>query len=44
MPPIEAQRFMQNSWLQYKENMLPSLMGGGGANIPSFSEMYKATE
>jgi hypothetical protein len=44
MAPIEAQRFMQNSWLQYKENMLPSLMGGGGANIPSFNDMYKATE
>jgi len=42
MPPIEAQRFMQNSWLQYKENMLPSLMGGqgGGANIPTFNDMY----
>ena len=46
MPPIEAQRFMQQSWLQYKDNMLPSLMGGqgGGANIPSFSDLYKATE
>jgi len=44
MPPIEAQRFMQNSWLQYKENMLPSLMGGGGANIPSFADAMKAME
>ena len=44
MPSYEAQRFMQNSWLQYKDNMLPSLMGGGGANIPSFNDMYKATE
>jgi hypothetical protein len=26
MAPIEAQRFMQNSWLQYKDNMLPSLI------------------
>jgi type II secretory pathway pseudopilin PulG len=46
MAPTEAQRFMQNSWLQYKENMLPSLMGGqgGSANVPSFSDLYKATE
>jgi hypothetical protein len=44
MAPIEAQRFMQNSWLQYKENMLPSLMGGGGANIPSFADAMKAME
>ena len=44
MAPIEAQRFMQQSWLQYKDNMLPSLMGGSDSNIPSFNDMYKATE
>lgn len=46
MAPIEAQRFMQQSWLQYKDNMLPSLMGGqgGGANIPSFADAMKAME
>jgi hypothetical protein len=44
MAPTEAQRFMQQSWLQYKENMLPSLMGSSDLGIPSFSEMYKATE
>jgi hypothetical protein len=44
MPPTEAQRFMQQSWLQYRENMLPSLMGGSDSSIPSFSDLYKATE
>jgi hypothetical protein len=44
MAPIEAQRFMQQSWLQYKDNMLPSLMGSSDMGIPSFNEMYKATE
>jgi hypothetical protein len=46
MPPIEAQRFMQQEWLKYSENAMPSLMGGqgSGANIPTFSDLYKATE
>jgi hypothetical protein len=45
MPPLEAQRFMQQEWLKYKDNMLPSLMGGGGgANIPSFADAMKAVE
>jgi hypothetical protein len=46
MAPIEGQRFMQQSWLQYKDNMLPSLIGsqGGGANIPSFADAMKAVE
>jgi hypothetical protein len=46
MPPIEAQRFMQQEWLKYSENAMPSLMGGqgSGANIPTFNDLYKATE
>jgi hypothetical protein len=46
MPPIEAQKFMQQAFIQYKGNMLPSLLAGqgGGASVPSFSDMYKAME
>ena len=46
MPPIEGQRFIQQKWLEYRGNMLPSLLAteGGGANVPSFSDLYKATE
>jgi hypothetical protein len=46
MPPIEAQKFMYQEWLRYKDNMLPSLMSGqgGGANIPTWAEAMKAVE
>ena len=44
MAPIEAQRFLQQSWLQYKDNMLPSLMSGSDVGIPSFSDLNKAME
>ena len=44
MPPVQAQIFMQQAFTQYKGNMLPSLMGGSDAGIPTFSDMYKATE
>jgi hypothetical protein len=46
MAPIEAQRFMQQEWLKYSENAMPSLMGGqgSGANVPSFTDLMKATE
>jgi hypothetical protein len=46
MPSHEAQRFMQQEWLKYSENAMPSLLAGqgGGANIPTFSDLYKATE
>jgi hypothetical protein len=46
MPPVEAQVFMQQAFMQYKGNMLPSLLAGqgGGANIPSFADAMKAME
>ena len=44
MPPVQAQIFMQQAFTQYKGNMLPSLMGGSDAGIPTFSDMFKATE
>jgi hypothetical protein len=46
MPPIEAQRYMQQAFTQYRGNMLPSLLAteGGGANIPSFADAMKAME
>jgi len=44
MAPVQAQEHMQREWLKYKGNMLPSLMGGSDAGIPSFSDLYKATE
>jgi hypothetical protein len=46
MPSHEAQRYMQQEWLKYSENAMPSLLAGqgGGANIPTFSDLYKATE
>ena len=46
MAPIEAQRFMQQEWLKYSANAMPSLLAGqgGGANIPSFADAMKAME
>jgi hypothetical protein len=46
MAPIEAQRFMQQEWMKYSANAMPSLLAGqgGGASIPSFNDLYKATE
>jgi hypothetical protein len=46
MAPIEAQKFMYQEWLRYKDNMLPSLLAGqgGGANIPTWAEAMKAVE
>jgi len=46
MPPIEAQRYMQQEWTKYSANAMPSLLAaeGGGANIPSFADLMKAEE
>lgn len=44
MDPIQAQRFMQQEWLKYSANAIPSLLGGSDMGIPSFSDLYKATE
>jgi hypothetical protein len=46
MAPIEAQRFMQQEWMKYSANAMPSLLAGqgGGANIPSFADAMKAME
>jgi hypothetical protein len=45
MAPVEAQKFMQQSWLQYKGNMLPSLLAPeGGGGIPYYGDIYKAVE
>jgi len=46
MAPIEAQRYMQQAFTQYRGNMLPSLLAteGGGANVSSFTDLMKAME
>ena len=44
MPPVQAQIFMQQAFTQYRGNMLPSLMGGSDAGIPSFADAMKAME
>jgi len=46
MPPIEAQRFMQQEWTKYSANAMPSLLAaeGGGANVSSFADLMKAME
>jgi len=46
MAPTEAQRFMQQEWTKYSANAMPSLLAGqgGGANVPSFTELMKAME
>ena len=46
MPPIEAQRFMQQEWTKYSANAMPSLLAaeGGGANVSSFTDLMKAME
>jgi hypothetical protein len=47
MPPIEAQRYMQQEWTKYSANAMPSLLaaeGGGGVSVPSFADLMKAEE
>jgi len=47
MPPIEAQRYMQQEWTKYSANAMPSLLaaeGGGGVSVPSFEDAMKAME
>lgn len=45
MPPIEAQRYMQQAFIQYKGNMLPSLLATeGSGGVPYYGDIYKATE
>jgi hypothetical protein len=46
MAPIEAQRFMEQEWLKYSANAVPSLFAGqgGGANVPTWAEAMKAME
>ena len=46
MPPIEAQRYMQQEWTRYSANAMPSLLAaeGGGANVSSFTDLMKAME
>jgi hypothetical protein len=46
MPPIEAERFMQQEWTKYSANATPSLLAaeGGGANVSSFTDLMKAME
>ena len=45
MPPIEAQRYMQEAFTQYRGNMLPSLLATeGGGGVPYYGDIYKATE
>ena len=44
MPPVQAQIFMRQAFTQYRGNMLPSLMGGSDAGIPSFADAMKAME
>lgn len=35
MPPLDAQRFLQQEWLKYRANALPSLMPqGAGTSLP----------
>ena len=46
MPPIEAQRYMQQEWTRYSANAMPSLLAaeGGGVSVPSFADLMKAEE